>query len=275
MMIFLNSHPQIGLTASQFKQFCDSEEGDALVQEVFGERGYHAILVGDTGTQNSLYTVNTITSLSDISGLKGRVIGPLGSFFQSIGAITTSDNSDPSLQFGEFINPGIDSVYASWFETMNHRYKLDIEEHTAYFLIVRLEVWNELSYAQKTALERECAIAHDAMLRNIVKEENTWKSQNPTHRLVEHKQLPDDIQASYDAYTLAELNSFLDPLPDDHVAKRLKDKLLEFKTVSDIESADFRLDSTVIQTSQLDTRTTNVETTTSSLITKNAFYVTT
>ena len=224
-LYMLTNHAAIGLTPQQFKSFCATAEGDALLQEVFHAYGYHGILAGDAGEGKYLYAKAAIDASQDAATVFGSSkidgVPMLRYWLQGLGA--TRDSSDPD--FVERTHPGIDNDQP-WFSTMTKRYEWLTEPHNAYFLLIKMTVWTPLSAEQKAAVETACAQAWTLQFEQQANLLAAWEAANPTTLVAEA--MPSGIVSEYDAYITQHQTDQLAALANDHVAVRLRNALMEF-----------------------------------------------
>ena len=210
---YLTSSASIRLNSEGFLKWSQTTDGSHLIDQIFNLDGYHALLYGDTGLQDQLWTDFSINSVTDFSGKTMRCAGQWKDWLQLNGATRPSDyQTNPNVNILEYVSRFQDPGQPA-FPKMTYNYtNFTSEPRATFYLMIKNSVWNRLSVKQKTVLESSCLTNYGSM-DNIIKNVNdfyyenisTWKD-DPTHYELD---MPASVKTSFYTYSKTKLEEDL------------------------------------------------------------------
>lgn len=158
-----------GLTAAEFNAWIYHGGGQALWDELSAKFNVKAMPCANTGVQLGGWFTREINTLEDLKGLKMRMPGLGGETFRRLGVnIVALPGGDifPALQNGtidatEWIGPWNDLAFGFYRVAKNYYIPGIHEPGASLALGVNLQVWNELTQAQR-AIIQSAAMAEDS-----------------------------------------------------------------------------------------------------------------
>lgn len=161
----------MGMTAAEFNGWVQFGGGQQLWDELSGQFGVKAILVGNTGTQTGGWFRNEVNTLDDLQGLKFRAPGLGGEVLRRLGVnVVTLPAGEifQALQSGaldacEFVGPLNDLAFGFYRVAKFYYFPGFQEPGAALAAGFNLEKWNALSETDRAIVESCCLADNNAM----------------------------------------------------------------------------------------------------------------
>ena len=190
-----------GMTAAEIMAWTEFGGGQELWDTLSAKFNIKPFAAGNTGHQMAGWFKKPINSLEDMKGLKIRMPGMGGEVLRRIGASAVALSGGEiyqALQSGaidgtEWVGPWNDLAFGFYREAKYYYWPGFHEPGAQLAVGVNLDIWNDLSLAEKSIIRGACHQANHLSIAEYAHYNGAALTQLVEDHGVELRQMPDDV----------------------------------------------------------------------------------